>query len=236
VNWLKSLNPKKGNRSIRKSIKNIFGFTPKNSKPYELALRHSSVAVEIKEGVKESNERLEFLGDAILSAVVAEYLFIKFPYKDEGFLTEIRSRIVSRVSLNKLAVKLGIDQIMEYDPNNKSQKSIAGNCFEALIGAIFIDKGYKFVKKLLINSIFNRHIDIDEIINSDGNFKSKLINWAQAEKKEVKFDTEEVINGVNRHFITKIIVDNIEISSGNGLSKKSAEQHAAENACKLLIS
>lgn len=223
--------------SLRKSIRNIFGFYPSNIKLFELALKHSSVANETtRKGFKESNERLEYLGDAILSAVVAEYLFLKFPFKDEGFLTEMRSRIVSRASLNKLAVKIGIDQLVEYDQNNRNQKSIAGNSLEAMIGAIFLDKGYRFTHKLLISRLITVHIDLEELEKVDLNFKSRLLNWAQAEKHDLRFNTTEMIKENHKFFLTTVLLNQSEISEGNGLSKKIAEQHAAENACKKLLS
>jgi ribonuclease-3 len=236
VGWLSSVKLIK-KPSLRSSIRNIFGFYPSNIKLFELALRHSSVANETtRKGFKESNERLEFLGDAILSSVVAEYLFLKFPFKDEGFLTEMRSRIVSRTSLNKLAVKIGIDQLVEFDQNNRNHKSIAGNSFEAIIGAIFLDKGYRFVNKLLISRLITVHIDVEELEKLDLNFKSRLLNWAQAEKHDLRFDTAEMIKENHKFFITTVLLNHAAVSEGNGLSKKNAEQHAAENACKKLLS
>ena len=167
------------------------GFRPKNISLYELAFRHRSVAKEIRDGVKDSNERLEFLGDAVLGAIVANYLFSKFPFKDEGFLTELRSKMVSRVYLNKLALKIGIDKLVQYDESNRLYKSICGDTFEALIGAIYLDKGFDFTEKVVLNRIIRFHVDIDELEKQELNFKSKVINWAQRNRKSISFDARE---------------------------------------------
>ena len=177
-----------------------------------------------------SNERLEYLGDAILGAVVAEMLFKKFPFKEEGFLTEMRSRIVNREHLNRLAMKLGIDHFMNgnIDPGAKN-RSAYGDAFEALIGAVYIDQGYETTRKLILNRIV---IDLDELEQQDSNFKSKLINWGQRERKIVEFElVEEVENGGKRLLRVRLMIDGQEISRGEDYSKKRAEQIAAEKAC-----
>ena len=145
--------------------------------------------------LKLSNERLEYLGNAILGAVVAELLFQKFPFKDEGVLTEIRSRIVNRESLNNLGEKIGINNIVEFDAHKKtslSHKSLYGDALEALIGAIYLDKGFIACKKFIIKKLFAHHLDLDEIIKDDPNFKSRIIEWAQKQNNELKFETAEI--------------------------------------------
>ncbi|MEX1189067.1 MAG: ribonuclease III [Bacteroidia bacterium] len=223
-------------RDLHRSINNLLGFWPKNIALYELAFRHRSVAKEIREGVKDSNERLEFLGDAVLGAIVANYLFSKFPFKDEGFLTELRSKIVSRAYLNKLALKIGLDKLIQYDDSNKLYKSICGDTFEALIGAIYLDKGFDFTEKLILNRIIRFHVDIDELEKLEVNFKSKIINWAQRNRKSISFDArEENPPDKQRLYYVTVFVDDEAAGEGVGFSKKSAEQAASENACNLLL-
>lgn len=215
------------------SLRNLLGFTPGNLSVYHLAFRHRSTAFEHRSGVKMSNERLEYLGDAILGAVIAELLFKKFPYKEEGFLTEMRSRIVNREHLNKLSLKLGIDQFMinSIDPAAKN-KSAYGDAFEALIGAVYIDKGYNTTRKLILDRIVRHHIDLEDMENLDKNFKSKLINWAQRERKIVEFLlVDEVENGGKKLLRVKVMIDGEERARGEDFSKKRAEQIAAEKIC-----
>lgn len=220
-------------RKFVNSLRNLLGFTPGNLSIYHLAFRHRSTASEHRSGVKMSNERLEYLGDAILGAVIAELLFKKFPYKEEGFLTEMRSRIVNREHLNKLSLKLGIDQFMinSIDPAAKN-KSAYGDAFEALIGAVYIDKGYNTTRKLILNRIVRHHIDLEDMENLDKNFKSKLINWAQREKKVIEFLlVDEVENGGKKLLRVKVMIDGEERARGEDFSKKRAEQIAAEKIC-----
>lgn len=224
------------NKDLTRSIKNLLGFTPGNIALYELAFRHKSVAREIRGGVKDSNERLEFLGDAVLGTIVANYLFGKFPFKDEGFLTELRSKIVSRAYLNKLALKIGVDKLIQYDESNRLYKSICGDTFEALIGAVFLDKGFAFTEKVVFNRIIKFHVDIDELEKLEVNFKSKLINWAQRNRKSINFDArEDNSNERQRLYYVTVYIDDEAIGEGVGYSKKAAEQAAAENACNVLL-
>jgi ribonuclease-3 len=202
-------------------------------------MRHSSAAQKKKHGYLESNERLEYLGDAVLGMAVAEYLFNKYPFKDEGFLTEIRSRIVNREHLNHLAKKIGLKDIIEYNgnlqSNSQSFKSIYGDALEALVGAIYLDKGYKLSRKFIFKRLIIPHVDLDEIIKNDSNFKSKIIEWSQKHNKELKFDVTE--HGNQKHikkFEATVYIDTKQISIGHGLSKKKAEQNAAEKCCQTL--
>ncbi|REJ82836.1 MAG: ribonuclease III [Bacteroidetes bacterium] len=220
-------------RDFAISLSNLLGFTPGNISVYHLAFRHRSAAEEHPSGIKLSNERLEYLGDAVLGAVIAEMLFKKFPYKEEGFLTEMRSRIVNRDHLNKLAMKLGIDQFMNgsIDPGAKN-RSAYGDAFEALIGAVYIDKGYEKTKRLILKRIVNNHIHLDEIVGQESNFKSKLINWSQREKRNVEFEFLEEIENMGKKLLrVRVLLDGQEISRGEDFSKKRAEQIAAEKAC-----
>jgi ribonuclease-3 len=218
------------------SLRNLLGFTPGNISVYILAFRHRSAAIDHDSGIKLSNERLEYLGDAVLGTVIAEMLFKKYPYKEEGFLTEMRSRIVNRDHLNRLALKLGIDQLMDgfIDPGAKT-RSAYGDAFEALIGAVYLDKGYDRTRKMILKRFVKNHIHLDEIEEQDVNFKSRLINWSQRERKKVEFEfLEEVDNGGKRLLRVRVLVDTIEMSRGEDFSKKRAEQIAAERACTKL--
>ena len=218
------------------TLRNLLGFTPGNISVYKLAFRHRSAAVEHDSGIKLSNERLEYLGDAILGTVIAEMLFKKYPYKEEGFLTEMRSRLVNREHLNRLALKLGIDQMMSgfIDPGAKT-RSAYGDAFEALIGAVYLDKGYDVTKNMILKRFVKNHIHLDEIEELDSNFKSRLIIWSQRERKKVEFEfLEEVDNGGKRLLRVRVLVDGVEMSRGEDFSKKRAEQIAAEKACATL--
>ncbi len=214
------------------AIKNVFGFAPENLAPYKLACKHKSVAQPIANDYMISNERLEFLGDAILGSIIAEYLFKKFPYKDEGFLTEIRSRIVCRNNLNIISLKLGLNKLIKsHCQNNKPDTSIPGDAFEAFVGAIYLDKGYNFASKILINKIINCHIDLDELIAKEINFKSKLIEWGQKEKKPVNFYVvDQYDNSKRTLYKIKVEVDNIILGTAKDYSIKKAEQDAAKIA------
>lgn len=225
-------------KKLRRSIKNITGIRPKNLEVYKLATQHRSIARQNDKGFKESNERLEYLGDAILGAIVADHLFKKYPLRDEGFLTEIRSRIVSRDSLNKVAKKMGIGDIVEFSLNKKhrlSYKSIYGDTLEALIGSIYLDKGFRSTKQFIIKKILWQHFDIEEIIKINPNHKSKIIEWAHRFNKDIRFEITEVKgNSHNREFQAELIVEGECIGKGNGYSKKKAEQDAAQKSCEKL--
>lgn len=231
--------PKKSlstDKKIISAIQTIAGFTPKNLELYRLATMHSSVAKETNDGFKESNERLEYLGDAILGAAVADFLFKKFPYKDEGFLTEIRSRIVNRESLNLLARKIGIGHIVQFDQKNTQlQQVILGNTLEAIVGAVYLDKGYLPCKKFVINKLIVPHYNLDELISSNSNFKSKIIEWCQREGKQVRFEIVSVKKGkLHKEFTAQVIINDEPMGTGFGNSKKKAEQDAAFKTCETL--
>jgi len=226
------------NRKYVKILKNLLGFVPGNIALYKLAFRHKSVAQNVKKGVKNSNERLEFLGDAVLGSVVAEVLFKLYPFEDEGFLTELRSKIVSRVNLNQLARKLGLDKLIEFDNralNAQRQGSLLGDAFEALIGAVYLDKGYDFTRNFLVNHIIKSHIDIHKLEQTETNFKSKLIEWCQRHSKDISFDLIDNLDGENtKLFTVQASVDGEPVGQGKEFSKKNAEKLAAEKACETL--
>ena len=216
----------------------MLGFVPGNLSLYRLAFRHKSVAQNLKKGIKNSNERLEFLGDAVLGSVVAEVLFKLYPYEDEGFLTELRSKIVNRVNLNQLARKLGFEQLIQYDNrmvNSTRQSSLLGDAFEALVGAVYLDKGYDFTRNFLINHIIKSHIDIHKLEQTETNFKSKLIEWCQRHGKDITFELIENKEGEsNKLFTVQVLIDGEIMGSGKEFNKKTAEKLAAEKACESL--
>ncbi len=236
IRFFKPLSKK--DKALAESVNNILGLKPININLYRLATLHSSVAKENVGGLKESNERLEYLGDAILSAVIADYLFKKFPYKDEGFLTEIRSRIVNRESLNQLGKKLGLQNIIAYNDSRKHSqgyKSISGDTLEAFIGAVYLDRGYRKCRNIIIDKLLFPHIDIDNIIKINPNFKSKIIEWAHRNGKPIRFEIVNVVEGKHfKKFIAQVIIDDDTFGNGTAFNKKRAEQEAAEQTCKML--
>ena len=216
-------------------IKSITGFSPGNLEPYKLATIHSSRAKEVQ-GFRQSNERLEYLGDAILGAAVADYLFKKYPFEDEGFLTEIRSRIVNRESLNLLARKLGLQHVVQYDAKNTQlQQVILGNTLEALVGAVYMDKGYIRCRKFVIEKLILTFFNLETVISSNTNFKSKVIEWSQRKGKSVRFEMLEMKRNKNlKEFTSQVFIDDEPAGKGFGASKKKAEQDAAFKTCEGL--
>ena len=208
----------------------MFGFIPHNIELYKLALIHKSASLVLEDGRSINNERLEYLGDAVIEAVTSDYIFIEYPDRDEGFMTKLRSKIVSRQSLNALAVKIGLDtHVISNGGAGIAQKHIHGDAFEAMMGAIYLDQGYEFVNRLLINHIYYRYLDLEELTESENDFKSRLIEWCQKNHHKVAFRTEHDKEYAANHpvFYCKVLVDGMEIGHGVGESKKKAEQHAA---------
>lgn len=226
-------------RNLRQSIAHIIGARPSNLGLYQLALRHTSASKATAiEGFRESNERLEYLGDAVLGMVIAEFLFKKYPYKDEGFLTEIRSRIVNRETLNGISRKIGLDELIEYDGSRTrslpARTSMYGDALEALVGAVYLDKGFRFTRRFILKDLL-AHYDIDSVVQNNVNFKSRLIEWAQRAGKEIRFEIiSEKGNSHFREFIAQVLVGDEPFATGSGYSKKKAEQSAAEKALELL--
>jgi ribonuclease-3 len=223
-------------RALATSIHNIFGFYPKNIELYKLAFTHKSMSIK-SSGYNISNERLEYLGDAVLSSVVAEFLFKKFPTRQEGFLTEMRSKIVSRSSLNKLSQKFGLDNMVHIAKANEHCrfKSVAGNAFEAFTGALFLDFGYKFAYKVIVKRIIKLHIDLDELENNETNYKSRLLEWAQRGKHRVDFKQVGVKgSGYERLYVIQVTIDDKEYGQASDHSIKGAEQLAAEKTWLMM--
>lgn len=224
------------NKDIYNSIKNIFGFYPGNVFLYKLALRHKSATKKKINGLRINNERLEYLGDAILSAIVADFLFKKYPYETEGFLTEMRSKIVSRAALNKLSLKLGLNShIMSGGKQGKYGRSAGGDAFEAFIGAMYIDKGYDFTRKITIDRIICVHFDMDHLKEIEVNYKSKIVEWSQKHKIDTQFTViDQVGEKFQKQYVVAVVVDSKEISRAIDYSIKGAEKLASEKAWVIL--
>jgi ribonuclease-3 len=198
-----------------------------------LALVHKSASIRHSDGKLINNERLEYLGDSILDAIISDYLFSLFPNKDEGFLSKIRSKIVKRKQLNLLAEKFGIQHLLVSNTDNCGEiKHIYGDAFEALIGAIYLDMGYEKTRSFILQRLIARHINLDEIINSESDYKSRIIEWAQKNHKDILFENEELYqeSGKSPIFVSRVRVAYECLGEGKGSSKKEAEQNAAENA------
>jgi len=224
---------KSSSDSFEKQVENVLGIKPGNVSLYTTALSHRS----IKEGADENNERLEYLGDAVLSTIVADYLFKKYPYKGEGFLTEMRSKMVNRQQLNDLAIKIGLKKITLYNKYDGSLKSsqIFGNTLEALVGAVYLDKGYRKTQRWVQKHMIIPHLYVDDLENIDINLKNKLIGWASKNGKVLSFDTlEENLENSRRIFTIAAVLDGEQLAQGKGFNKKDASQIAAQLAVERL--
>lgn len=226
-----------GNKDFVRKLYRLTGFFPGNHKVYKIAFTHKSASIQFDSERYINNERLEYLGDAILAAVIADYLFSYFPFKKEGFLTKIRARIVSREQLNEIAIKLGLQELIISQLKVNGTKNIYGNAFEALIGAIYIDKGYKKTKRFIIKKIIKKYININELIQSDSDYKSKLIELAQKNKLEIVFeDSDGELNEQNVPFFkSSVKINNKIFGKGTGNSKKEAQQQASREALTRTI-
>jgi len=224
-------------REFVSRLKKILGFKPGNLKLYEIAFIHRSATLTLSNGKKVNNERLEYLGDAILDAVLSDYLFEKFPDANEGFLTKIRSRIVKREILNQLALSMGINKILISNINSdQATRNLYGDALEALIGSVFLDKGFKKTKKLFLRNVLNKYLDLNEIIRTDTDYKSLIFEWVQKNKSNLLFTYNEEydFNLKKSVFSTTLFIDKVELGEGHGSSKKEAEQEAASQALKRL--
>ena len=227
----------KKNRDSYLCFYKILGFYPNNIELYEQALLHKSITQRSDQGRPVNNERLEFLGDAILDSIVADILFKRFPGKREGFLTNTRSKIVQRETLNKLAVEIGLDKLIKSASRSSSHNNyMYGNAFEAFIGAIYLDKGYDCCMEFLEERIITPYLDLEKLARKEVNFKSKLIEWSQKNKMIVSFELiEQFYDSENNPvFQTEIKVEGLSAGTGVGYSKKESQQHAAQMALKKL--
>jgi ribonuclease-3 len=218
---------------FEKNLAALIGYQTKSIVLFQTALNHRSV----RENPEENNERLEFLGDAIISSVVADYLFKKYPYKGEGFLTEMRSKMVNRQQLNDIAVKMGFRQLMLYNKLDATLRNsqIFGNTLEALVGAIYLDKKYEFTKLWIIEKMIQPYLFMDDLEQIDINIKNKIIGWALKQGKQIDFVLAgEQLEGRRRLFTINVVLDGEVVTAQKGYTKKDASQLAAQKAIEIL--
>ncbi len=233
MQFLRKLFSKGSDATFTKQLKNVLAISTRNELLYRTALSHRSV----KETPDENNERLEYLGDAVLSAVVADYLFKRYPYKGEGFLTEMRSKMVNRQQLNDIALKMGLRKLTFYNKFDNALKGsqIFGNTLEALVGAVYLDKGYRKTQHWVLRQIVIPHMFVDDLEMIDINLKNKLIGWANKNGKNLTFElAEEKMEGSRRLFTINAMLDGELLSFGKGYNKKDASQVAAQVAVEKL--
>jgi ribonuclease-3 len=221
-------------KQFARSVANIIGFTPSNLQIFKQAFSHKS-AVDPKLHTVTSNERLEYLGDSLLSTIVAEYLFQKYPNSNEGFLTKMRSKIVKRKTLNRIADDMGIDVVLQENNDTRLSESMKGNALEALVGAIYLEKGFDKTKEIVVTKILRRHLNIQNLEDTDDNYKSQLLEYCQKNGSEIDYRVIERFKMENRdRFKIAVYVNGKEIASGEDFNKKSAEQNASFKALKSL--
>ena len=233
MTFWESFYTKEKDPTFKKQLKGLLGYAPGNFSLYKTALTHRSV----KDSIDENNERLEYLGDAILSALVADYLFKRYPYKGEGFLTEMRSKMVNRQQLNDIALKMGLKKVTAFNKSDASLKSsqIFGNTLEALVGAIYLDIGYKKTSKWVGQRIIMPHMFVDDLENLEINHKNKLYGWANKNGKNLEFETlDERIENGRRLFTVAAVVSGKVVAQGKAFNKKDASQIAAQLAVEKL--
>lgn len=217
----------------------MLGFYPRNIEVYQQALLHKSSSVKSDKGRLINNERLEFLGDAILDAVVADIVYKRFEGKREGFLTNTRSKIVQRDTLNRVAVQIGLDKLIKSATRQSSHNSyLCGNAFEALVGAIYLDRGYEACMKFMEERIIAPYLNLEKVSRKEVNFKSKLIEWSQKNKFQITFELadQSVDEEQNLVFTTQVMVESLKAGSGKGYSKKESQQEAARETLQLIKS
>ncbi len=220
-------------REFESRLKKILGFRPGKLRIYELAFIHRSASFSLPHGKKINNERLEYLGDAVLDAILSDFLFEKYPDATEGFMTKIRSKIVNREVLNQLALSMNLDKILVSNvSSNYHTRHLYGNALEALIGAVFLDKGFRKTKKLFINEVLNKYLDLTTLVNTDNDYKSLIFEWVQKHKINLSFTYNEEYDFEQKKsvFSTTLCINKKEFGNGQGASKKEAEQEAARQA------
>jgi ribonuclease III len=226
-------------RAFRTRLKCLLGFTPSNLRLYETAFIHRSASCILPDGTRINNERLEYLGDAILDTILSEYLFHKYPYANEGFLTKTRAKIVNREQLNQLALALGFEElVVSHLTSPNPTYNLFGDALEALVGALFIDTGYNKTRNFLIKSVLEKHLDLIRIFESETDYKSLILEWGQKQKHQVTFECNEETDPITHKLIFNIslLVNNVVTGTGTGNSKKEAEQEASMKALNNLNS
>ena len=218
-------------------IHRITGYYPRDIKLYQLAMVHRSKPVKRPDGRWANNERLEYLGDAVLDTVVGDFLYTTFPNKHEGFLTSTRAKIVQRESLNRIGNSLNLDRHVHAMMRSSSHNSyICGNALEALVGAVYLDQGYKRCRSFIINRLIKRHFDLNELVKTEQNFKSRLIEWTQKYHVTIEYELVDTYSDADKNpvFRTAIILGGLFASDAVGYSKKEAHQAASKKALERL--
>lgn len=222
-------------KEFTQRLRNVLGFTPSNLEVYRQAFRHKSNQQQETRG-RYNNERLEFLGDAILSTVVADYLFKKYPGKNEGFLTKMRAKIVKRKTLNHIGDLMGLDMILaEQNSSTRLSRSMMGNALEALVGAVYMERGYVKTKNFVVRKMLRDFLDIHELETQDDNFKSKLLEWCQKHGNDISYEVVDRFKIDKRdRFKVAVLVNGDHIAYAEDYNKKSAEQSASMLALQKL--
>jgi ribonuclease III len=221
-------------RDVARRFRQIIGFTPGNLRIFKQAFFHKSTQSD-KTYAMQNNERLEFLGDAVLGTVVADYLFQKYPNADEGFLTKMRSKIVKRKSLNTIGDSMGMDMMLNEFNNTRISRSMLGNAVEALVGAVYLEVGYEGTKRFIVRRMLRRFVDVHELETYDDNYKSQLLEYCQKNGQNVSYRliTRYKMDKRDR-FKVAVVIDGEKVAIADDFNKKSAEQQASEKALQLL--
>ena len=233
MNVLIKKRKKNKDKKFKRDISKVLGFRPKNVSLYILALTHKSIKVRPDSNDYGNNERLEFLGDAILDSVVSELLYNRFPTADEGFLTKMRVKIVNGKKLAVIAKEMGLHKLLFANAGKDPSYRIYEDALEAFIGAIQIDRGRKYVKRFIYQRLFIEHIDLNELKHQDENHKSQLIEWSQKYKTKLVFDTQRDTEETDK-FISRILIKDELYGKGKASSKKAAEQKASKHAMQKI--
>jgi ribonuclease-3 len=224
-------------REFNARLRDLLGFRPGELRIYEIAFIHRSASFTLPDGKRVNNERLEFLGDSVLDVILSDFLFDKYPDASEGFMTKIRSRIVNRDVLNQLALSMGIDKILVSNISSGQQtRNLYGDALEALIGAIFLDKGFRRTKRFFIKNVLKKYLDLEIVVNTDSDYKSLLFEWVQKKKRSLSFAFNEEYDFERKKsvFSTTLSIGGAEFGKGQGASKKEAEQEASRQAWEKL--
>ena len=215
---------------LARRLKGLIGFTPANLSIFKLAFSHKSSPSD-KAYAIQNNERLEYLGDAVLGTIVAEYLFKKYPNSNEGFLTKMRSKIVKRKSLNKIGDKMGLDVLLSEYNHTRLSRSMLGNAVEALVGAIYLERGYHHTKRFVVRKVLRNYVNVHELERYDDNYKSQLLEWCQKNGQTVSYKLMARYKFEKRdRFKVAVMVNGQKLATADDFNKKSAEQTASEKA------
>ena len=224
-------------RELYSFFYDLLGFCPRNLALYKRACLHRSCASRDSSGKLVNNERLEFLGDAVLNAIVGDMLFHRYRHRQEGFLTKARSKIVRRETLNMLAARIGLTEHVHYSSRIVSHNCfLGGNALEALVGAVYLDRGYRVCRHYVVERLINVHIDVQEVLKTERNFKSELIEWGQKHKVDFEFRLEETTYDDSRSpvFHSVVLIGGAVAGKGVGFTKRASHQAAAKEACRHL--